>query len=383
LSAPGISGRRESVVKVILRRAEYDYGTLKPLIFELLDDLAGDRIGNASRVLIKPNLLAPAPPDKAMLTHPLVVRAAAEYVLQKGGTPLIADSPAMGTFERVMKESGIRDALRGLDVECREFKRSVAVDVGPPFNRIELAEDVMSADVVLNLPKLKTHTQMLLTLGVKNLFGCIVGLRKPEWHFRTGVDREMFARLLVRICKAIGPAVTLLDGILAMEGQGPGKSGLPRHLGMLAAGTDAVAVDMTVCRMLGLSPESLLTNRMAVEAGIAPDDIYIDGELPVIQGYRLPEITPLVFGPKSLHGFMRRHLVQRPFCDDSLCRLCGECWKYCPAGAITVEHKKLRFDYDACIRCYCCIEVCPHAALCAIETVYGRMARKLLKRHDD
>jgi ferredoxin len=80
---------------------------------------------------------------------------------------------------------------------------------------------------------------------------------------------------------------------------------------------------------------------------------------------------------------MRRHLVQRPFCDDSLCRLCGECWKYCPAGAIKAEHKKLRFDYDACIRCYCCIEVCPHGALRAIETVYGRMARKLLKRHDD
>jgi len=369
--------------KVILKRAEYDYDTLKPLVFELFDDLAGDRIGHASHVLIKPNLLAPAPPDEAMLTHPLIVRASVEYVLQKGGIPLIADSPAMGTFDRVLKESGIRDALTGLEVECREFKRSVAVDVGSPFNRIEIAEDVMNADVVLNLPKLKTHTQMLLTLGVKNLFGCIVGLRKPEWHFRAGVDREMFARLLVRIYRAIGPTVTLLDGILAMEGPGPGKSGLPRHLGMLAAGTDAVAIDMAVCRMIGLDPEDLLTNRMAVESGIAPSDMHLEGELPVIKDFRLPEITPLVFGPKRLHGFMRRHLVQKPFCDDSLCRLCGECWKYCPARAITAEHKKLRFDYDACIRCYCCLEVCPHGALRAVETVYGRMARKLLKRHDD
>jgi uncharacterized protein (DUF362 family) len=126
------------MTKVILRRAEYDYDTLKPLVFEFFDDLAGDRVGHASRVLIKPNLLAPAPPEKAMLTHPLIVRAAAEYVLQKGGTPLIADSPALGTFGRVMKESGIRAALKGLDVECREFKKSVAVDVGPPFNRIEI-----------------------------------------------------------------------------------------------------------------------------------------------------------------------------------------------------------------------------------------------------
>jgi uncharacterized protein (DUF362 family) len=287
------------VEKVILRKAEYDYGTLRPLIFELLDELVGDKIRNRSRVLIKPNLLAPAQPGKAMLTHPLIVKASAEYVLQKGGAPVISDSPAMGTFERVLKESGIREVLKGLNVECREFKRSLAVDVGPPFNKIEVAEDAMNADVVVNLPKLKTHTQMLLTLGVKNLFGCIVGLRKPEWHFRTGVDREMFARLLVRIYRVISPAITLLDGILAMEGQGPGKSGLPRHLGMLIAGTDAVAVDMTVCRMLGLNPDSLLTNRMAAETGLVNPDILIDGEIPLTKDFRLPEITPLVFGPKA------------------------------------------------------------------------------------
>ena len=375
--------RRVAVKKVILRRAEYDYDKLRLLIFELLDDLVGDKIGNKSRVLIKPNLLAPAQPEKAMLTHPMIVRASVEYVLMKGGAPLISDSPAMGSFDRVLKESGIREALKGLDVECREFKRSVAIDVGPPFNKIEIAEDAVNADIVLNLPKLKTHTQMLLTLGVKNFFGCIVGLRKPEWHFRTGVDREMFARLLVRIYAAIGQSVTLLDGVLAMEGQGPGKSGLARHLGVLLASVDAVALDMTVCRMLGIDPESLLTNRMAAEMGLVSSDIEFDGELPVIKDFRMPGITPLVFGPKSLHGFMRRHLVQKPVWRDALCRLCGECWKYCPARAIAVEKKKLRFDYDKCIRCYCCIEVCPYGALSAVETAYGRIARKILKRSDD
>ena len=375
--------RSMAVKKVILRRADYDYDTLRPLIFELLDDLVGDRIGNKSRVLIKPNLLAPARPEKAMLTHPMIVRASVEYVLNKGGEPLISDSPAMGSFNRVLKESGIGEALKGLDVECREFKHSVAVDVGPPFNKIEIAEDAVKADIVLNLPKLKTHTQMLLTLGVKNLFGCIVGLRKPEWHFRTGVDREMFARLLVKIYTAIGQSVTLLDGVLAMEGQGPGKGGIPRYLGVIMASVDAVALDMTVCRMLGIDPERLLTNRMAVEMGLASSDILVDGEFPVIKDFRMPEITPLVFGPKSLHGFMRRHLVQKPACDYDLCRLCGECWKYCPARAISVEKKKLRFDYDKCIRCYCCAEVCPHGALSAVETAYGRLARKILKLSDD
>ena len=367
--------------KVILRKAEYD-NSLRPIIFEILEELAGEKIGAGTRVLIKPNLLAPARPEKAMLTHPLIVRASVEYVLEKGGLPLVADSPAMGSFGRVLEESGISEALKGLDVECREFKRSVLVDLGAPFNRIELAEDVMNADLVLNLPKLKTHTQMLLTLGIKNLFGCIVGLRKPEWHFRTGVDRKMFASLLAGIYSVIGPAVTLLDGILAMEGQGPGKSGVPRKLGMVIAGADALAVDMTVCRMLDIAPDSLLTNRMAVEMGLARGEILVDGDFQLITDFRLPEVTPLVFGPRRLHGFMRRHLVQRPRSDDSLCKLCGECRKYCPVKAVTVEKKRLTFDYQACIRCYCCIEVCPHGALRAVETGYGRIARKLLRSRD-
>jgi uncharacterized protein (DUF362 family)/Pyruvate/2-oxoacid:ferredoxin oxidoreductase delta subunit len=368
--------------KVIVTKAGYDLNTLRPLIFEILDELVGDRIGNKTRVLIKPNLLAPARPEKAMLTHPLIVRASVEYVLEKGGLPVVSDSPAMGSFKRVLDESGIAEALKGLDVECREFRSSVMADLGPPFKRIEIAEDVMNADLVLNLPKLKTHTQMLLTLGIKNLFGCIVGLRKPEWHFRTGVDREMFALLLAGIYKVIRPAATLIDGILAMEGQGPGKSGIPRKLGIVIAGDDALSVDMTVCRMLGLSPDILLTNRMADRMGLADNDIRITGDLPRIKDFILPEITPLIFGPQRLHGFMRKHLVQRPESDDSLCRLCGECWKYCPAKAISVSKRKLGFDYKACIRCYCCIEVCPHGALRAVETGYGRFARKLLKSRD-
>jgi uncharacterized protein (DUF362 family)/Pyruvate/2-oxoacid:ferredoxin oxidoreductase delta subunit len=369
------------MTRVILRKAEYEYDTLRPLIFEILDELIGEKFSVGARVLIKPNLLAPARPEKAMLTHPLIVRASVEYVLKKGGMPLVSDSPAMGSFGRVLEESGIREALKGLDVECREFRRSVNVDLGAPFNRIEIAEDVMNTDLVLNLPKLKTHTQMLLTLGIKNLFGCIVGLRKPEWHFRTGVDRELFARLLAGIYDVIRPAATLLDGILAMEGQGPGKGGVPRKVSMLIAGNDALSVDMTVCRMLGLAPDRLPTNRAAMTMGFAGGEIRVEGDLPLIADFSLPEITPLVFGPRRLHGFMRRHLVQRPESDDALCRLCGECWKYCPANAITVKNKRLSFDYDSCIRCYCCIEVCPHGALRSAETGYGRIARKLLIKH--
>lgn len=368
--------------KVVVRRAGYAYGELKPLVFEILEALGvGTSLSNA-RVLLKPNLLAPASPDKAMLTHPLVVRAVVEYVLDHGGKPQISDSQAMGSFDKILKESGLREALKGLDVAIRELKDPVPVVVGEPFHRIELARDVLDADVVINLPKLKSHGQMLLTLGVKNLFGCVVGFSKPQWHFRTGIDREMFARLLVMICKAVGPAVTLLDGILAMEGLGPGRSGTPRHVGVLMGSRDAAAVDVAVCRMLGLAPESLLTNRMALEAGLMSPDVEIEGdEWSPIVDFKFPDITPLVFGPSFTHSFLRRHLVQRPVARGDVCAACGECWRYCPAGAISKEEgRDITFDYEKCIRCYCCIEVCPHGALTAEEPRLGMVVGRFMNR---
>ena len=365
---------------VIIKKSSYDYDILRPRVFEIMDALGGEQIKKNSRVVIKPNLLAPAPPDKAIVTHPLVIKAATEYVLEKGAKPQISDSSAMGTFQKVLSESGIRDALKGLDVEFREFKTSLKIDVGEPFGKIEIAEDALKADFLINLPKFKTHMQMLLTLGVKNLFGCIVGIRKPEWHFRTGVDREMFAKLLVNIYKAVSPAMTIIDAILAMEGQGPGRRGTPKHLGVLMGSRDGIALDIAACKMLGIQPDKLLTNKLAKDMGFTNEAIEIEGDFQEIKHFKMPDITPLVFGPQKLHRLMRKHLVQRPVCDASICRLCGECWKYCPAQAITRGRKNLNFDYDKCIRCYCCIEVCPHAALHAKETLTGKVLRKVIKR---
>ena len=240
---------------VIFKKAAYRYKSLKPIIFEMIDSIAKDLITPRQRVLLKPNLLLAAKPEKAITTHPLVLRVVAEYVLEKGARPMIADSPPMVSFKKVLKEGEYEKAFRGLDVEFKAFEKSSPVDIGEPFGRIDIATDAMEADLVINLAKLKTHSQMLMTLGVKNLFGCIVGYKKPEWHVRAGIDRNMFAKLLVQIYRAVNPGLTLVDGIWAMEGQGPGKSGTPRRLGVMIAGRNAVEIDRAICRMLHLDPD--------------------------------------------------------------------------------------------------------------------------------
>jgi uncharacterized protein (DUF362 family) len=232
------------MAKVLVRRSSYDYKRLQPVMFELLDSCAGETISQGCRVVIKPNLLAAAQPEKAIVTHPLVVRATAEYVIQKGGKPQVSDSPAVGTFHKILRDSGYLDALHGLPVEFREFKSERTVNTGRPFDKIEVARDPVYADILINLPKLKTHSQMLLTLGIKNLFGCVVGMKKPEWHLRAGADREMFARLLVHVFYAVKPSLTILDGIRGMEGQGPGRSGTPRDIGVIMGSSDTAALDI-------------------------------------------------------------------------------------------------------------------------------------------
>jgi uncharacterized protein (DUF362 family)/Pyruvate/2-oxoacid:ferredoxin oxidoreductase delta subunit len=373
-----MSDRKMSTV--ISMRANYDYATLRPRVFEMMEAMGGGSIRKNNRVVIKPNLLAPAAPPRAIVTHPMLVKGVAEYVLDRGGKVQISDSPAMGTFEKVLKESGIAEAIKGLNVACKEFKESTTVDVGEPFKKIEIAKDALETDVLINLPKLKTHSQMLLTLGVKNLFGCIVGFRKPQWHLRAGVDREVFAKLLVRIYETIQPHYTILDGILGMEGEGPGRGGNPREVGILLASTNAVALDVAVCRMLRVEEGDLLTNKMARALGLLDGPVEIVGDRVDISDFKLPEMTPLVFGPKFSQAFLRKHLIQRPQVEESLCKACGDCGRYCPAEAISSRQKKIGFDYEKCIRCYCCLEVCPHGALRTHQPLLGKIVARVMNR---
>lgn len=361
---------------VYFRHVHYDDSDLKQVVFHMMHAMGGDAISSGATVIVKPNFLLAADPEKGITTHPKILRYVAEFILDKGCRPVISDSPPMGSFEKILSKGGYVEALSGLDVVMRPFREPAKIDIGEPFGFIEIAKDALEADVVINLAKLKTHAQMLLTLGVKNMFGCVIGLKKPEWHFRAGTDREMFARLLVQIYKAVSPAMTIIDGVLALEGQGPGKSGTPRELNLLAGSRDAIAVDMAVCSVLGLEPRNLLTNGAAGQLQLAPEEIHVHGEFNILSDFKFPDIRSMTIGPHILQGFMRKHILQKPVSDNQKCKLCGECWRYCPAKSIHRHIKGIRFNYDTCIRCFCCMEICPHGAITIKEPLLGKLFRK-------
>jgi len=360
----------------------YDQKQLTRQVGELLDRHMPSPITSGERVLIKPNLLLAAPPEKAILTHPLVVKAAAAWVLDHGGRPLIADSPAVGNVEKIWRVGGFKEALKEMPVEVMGFETAAPIDIGAPFGTIGLAEEALNIKTIINMPKFKTHAMMTLTLGVKNLFGCVVGFEKPKWHARAGIQREQFAKLLVGIAEAIQPTVTIIDAITGLEGQGPGKNGTPKHMGYLVAGSNVHHVDTACARMAGLAPANLPTIAAAsdlghiseIPPGPIPEEVFAD--------FKLPTQSPVTFGPSFLKHLIRKHMVQRPVVNEEKCRKCNECLTFCPVTAITETDEAVAFDLETCIRCYCCVEVCPHAALEAVDTRAGAWLQRAKRLAD-
>ncbi len=359
--------------KVVLTGCrDYEPDRVEKSIRTMFDHLGGiDSFVRAGQtVLIKPNLLATKTEESAVNTHPSVVRAVLKLVQEAGGRALIGDSPGLGTAKKNAFRCGIGEVAEAFGVPIIEFRESVAVgktrEKGFP---LELAGEALKADTIINLPKLKTHGQMLMTLGVKNMFGCVVGARKAQWHLKAGVNREAFAKMLVEIYQALSPALTLIDGIIGMEGNGPG-SGNPKRMGILAASSDAVALDTILMLLLGMPPERLPTLRAAKQLGIGEtraDRIRVVGDpmedlrLPALV---LPESSELEWNlPDFLVGLLKGALSTTPESDPKLCNLCQVCVKACPQKTMRIEKKRVRIDTRHCIRCFCCQELCPNGAI--------------------
>jgi uncharacterized protein (DUF362 family)/Pyruvate/2-oxoacid:ferredoxin oxidoreductase delta subunit len=325
-------------------------------------------VQQGNRVLLKPNLLYGKAPERAVTTHPSIVKGMVKIVREGGGVPLIGDSPSVGGLVRTAEKAGIKRVADEMNCPLVEFDRPVLCTegVGRHFKQLEIDQAILEVDGIINLPKWKTHGQTLLTLGVKNLFGCIPGPRKALWHLRAGENHKLFAQVLVDLYQVVKPPLTVLDGIVGMEGNGP-NSGHPIPLGLILAGNDALSIDQVVCDLLGISRKALLTNRVALEEGLGRDGIEVLGEK--VEDVRIPhfQFPPLSGADWNLPGFIRRALKNalstKPVMEKEKCVSCDRCVEICPPKVLTREKKGLFFDYGRCIRCFCCQEVCPEGAI--------------------
>ncbi|MDR3076266.1 MAG: DUF362 domain-containing protein [Synergistaceae bacterium] len=373
---------------LLLKRESYGQRGIDSAVAVVFEHFGGIRnfVKPGDSVLLKVNLVMGHKPERCVTTHPSVVRAVARAVIDAGGHPVIADSPGIDSFGSAARTAGFAEAARELGISCIELTDPVPMPVAPgaSFRKIEVARKVLESDVIINLPKMKTHGQMLLTLGVKNMFGCVVAQRKAEWHYNVGLNRGLFASLLLDIWNGTRPALTILDGVIGMDGTGP-TNGEPYPYGVIGGARDALVMDFWLCRMLGVNFEDFplwkaASARNMPQCGLDESDLAGDFQaghrwegvnIPKLYSMSVtPFLSPLPFG-KTLE----QSLASRPAHRTALCIGCGKCAAMCQAGAITQDGKKIAFDYKKCIRCYCCHEMCP---VNAIEFKDGLM-RKLMK----
>ena len=325
-------------------------------------------INKGSRVLLKPNLLYGKSPEKAVTTHPSILRGMIQIVREAGGIPFIGDSPSVGGLTRAAEKAGIKAVADEMKCPLVEFNKPLfsPKGEGKMFKQLEIDQAVLGADVVINLPKWKTHAQMLLTLGVKNLFGCIPGPRKAQCHLMAGDDAKAFARILVDVYRIVQPSLTILDGVVGMHGNGP-NSGRPIPIGLILASGNSLSLDQIICDLLGVSRESLLTNRVAFEQALGKEEIDVLGgkvENVKISSFQFPTLSRVDWGlPEFLSKALKNALTTKPVVMEEMCKNCDECTKICPPNALTRKGEDLIFDYKQCIRCFCCLEVCPEGAI--------------------
>ncbi|NQT93869.1 MAG: DUF362 domain-containing protein [Lentisphaerae bacterium] len=354
--------------KVALARASA-YGTgLKRTVARLLAEIGGIErfVAPGNKVFIKPNLLTDRTPEEAVTTHPELVRALIQLVRKAGGEPVVGDSPAnVVKIERVWDRTGFRGMCREEDVPLINLEKEGSVEFSEDGITFSIAKPVMEADVIINVPKVKTHVLTVLTAGVKNMYGTIPGLQKSILH-KLHARPVDFGKLLADVYNKVTPALTVADAITGMEGDGP-SNGKSIHLGFLAASADAVSLDLTLCRILGIAYRSVPYLRLLSNGGgVENNRIEVVGEA-------LENVTPATFQvpstiiahliPQPLVRLIEPYLWIRPAVTDA-CVFCGRCVKACPVDALSQETgEKPVLDPGLCISCCCCHEVCPENAI--------------------
>lgn len=307
-----------AVVPVCLIRATRydDPAMLRSAVEQLLAPLGGMAawVRPGDRVLLKPNLLTGARPQKECTTRPELVAVVAQLVKEAGGKPFLGDGPAFGSALGVAKANGYLPMLEALEIPVVEFQGARYQTVSETFDHLRLSKEAMNADVIINLPKVKSHVQLTLTLGVKNLFGCVPGKMKAWWHLEAGKDADRFGEMLVETARTIAPHLTIADGILGHEGNGP-SNGEPRLLGVLGASTDVFALDRAMVDLLGVDPQLMPTQRAAQRLGLHDSVLSFPLCTPeelAIQDWKLPaKLVPIDFGAPRVLRSTFKHLYIR------------------------------------------------------------------------
>ena len=302
----------------LIRADSYERQRLRTSLETLLEPLGGMGafVKKGDRVLLKPNLLTAGRPGKECITRPEIVYCVAQLVQEAGGKPFFGDSPAFGSARGVAQANGYLPVMEELSLPIVEFHGQRYETESVAFNHLRLCKEAMDADVVINLPKLKSHMQLTLTMGVKNLFGCVPGKMKAWWHMEAGKDENRFGEMLVETARAINPDLTILDGIIAHEGNGP-SGGEPRQLNVLGASSDVFALDRATVEILNVDPALVPTLAAGKRLGLAGElaNIYFPhqqpGELQVMD-WKLPDaLMPIDFGMPRVIKSTFKHLYIR------------------------------------------------------------------------
>lgn len=388
--------------RVTIARCEsYNKDDLKSVISEGLNRLGGleKYINKQQRICIKPNLLLAASPDTGITTNPVFIEAVIELIADHTGKPeniIIADSssPAVpftrSGIEKVYRETGLLGiaARTGCSLNLATDYSSVSNKKGRLLKKIEVINAVQDCQAIINLPKFKTHNLTTITGAVKNMFGVVPGFTKVGYHLRFS-GTTVFTGMLLDLIMLIRPTLNIMDGILGMEGEGPGRSGTPRNTGIVMMSDDPVAMDLVMGKIVDLDEKYNPYIRIARERGISSADwenIEITGAVLdefIIRDFKLPKsagqekLIENRFINTYIIPWVRSSLNPYPYADMNKCSNCGICQEVCPKKMVICTERKIEFDYSNCIRCFCCSEMCPEGA---IDIKYSFLGNLILNR---
>jgi uncharacterized protein (DUF362 family)/Pyruvate/2-oxoacid:ferredoxin oxidoreductase delta subunit len=323
---------------------------------------------HGKKVMIKPNVLRASLPQEGIATNPSVLRAVVEKVeTMRPGEIVVGDNPGLfnyGANEESFQKTGLMEAAKGYYLNIGNDSKKVAFN--PAFAPVvSVSQAVLDADIIISLPKFKTHGLTVMTGCIKNSYGFLPGAQKAMLHKAAG-NAERFHEMLVDVFRLRVPDLFIVDAVVGMEGNGPASPDL-RDIGVILASDNAVALDAVIATMMGCEPSRLRFLRKAQEVGLGDYElgtIEVIGELSRLNDFKLPSFGgEVILHNEAMQALIHTRMIMRPQADPELCTGCGTCVDQCPVSALSMDKNIPRVNVHLCISCFCCQEICPEKAI--------------------